>query len=227
MKAFEIPEAPPWFTSRLKSLLEENGISLSEEQLKKIKLHAEWLFYWNKSINLTAVKSWEEAITKHYLSSIIPAVKWLPKTGKALDIGSGAGFPGIPLKIVSPELDITLCDSKRKKVNFLRLFVTESGLKGIRVEQRRWEEIIDSKERFDLITARAIKFEPYELAYIVEQGLQEKGVMALWLPSSKLERLSETKGVDLKISKFKLFAEEERTVVLLQKSGTTFSNMRY
>ncbi|MCX7821815.1 MAG: 16S rRNA (guanine(527)-N(7))-methyltransferase RsmG [Syntrophobacterales bacterium] len=188
-----IPPAPHWFLERLEAYSQKVGCEISKDQAKLLKLHAEWLFFWNRVTNLTAAKTWDELIIRHYLDSIIVAQRWLPKSGKMLDIGSGAGFPGIPIKIMLPELEILLCELRRRKVSFLKSFISFAGLKGINVLRASWEEIVEKDPLvFDLITWRAIRIEHADIVDIANRGLKPGGVMVYWTTPSNLRDLGLT-----------------------------------
>lgn len=223
-----VPSSPLWFSERLVACATEAGCRLDEDQVRLLKLHAEWVFFWNRVVNLTAIRSWEELIVKHYLDSVVVASRWLPKSGRMLDIGSGAGFPGIPVKILSPQLEVTLCEIRRKKASFLKSFIATSGLRGIEVSQTPWQEII-AKEllKFDLITWRALKLSHSDITSIVDLGLRPGGMAVCWTTpsiakSDMLAACSESKvtfgkGVDLSVFFYSLPGGIERAVVILRK----------
>jgi len=133
------------------------GIRLNEKQVAAFDLYLRELLKWNQKINLTAIRSEKGIILKHFLDSL-SVYPYLSKTASLLDIGSGAGFPGIPLKIVYPSLEITLIDSVRKKIDFQRHIIRMLGLKGVEVIHGRIQdkEILQSMTgRFDAVVSRA------------------------------------------------------------------------
>lgn len=146
---------------------EELDISLAEEQIDRFAVHAVELLKWNQKINLTAIAEPLEIAVKHFLDSIAPA-RYIPPKGTMLDIGSGGGFPGIPLKILFPSLTVTLIDATRKKVNFLKHLIRTLKLERIQAVHARAEDLadIDSKilfgreknfeNKFDLVISRAL-----------------------------------------------------------------------
>src|SRR5512136_1652165 len=93
------------------------GINLDEKTIEAFEIYLKELLKWNQKINLTAIRSEKGIVLKHFLDSL-SVHPYIPKTCSLLDIGSGAGFPGIPLKITHPDLEMTLIDSVRKKVDF-------------------------------------------------------------------------------------------------------------
>ncbi len=169
------------------------GISLSNEQAELCRIHLEITFEWNHRFNLTRITDPEEAIIKHLLDSLIPASQ-LPRSGPALDVGTGAGFPGIPLKIFSPNLDMTLLDSSRKKVNFLAVAAEKIGIKGISPIHGRWEELAadpKNKDSFQLITMRAVRLEKKHLSRLAAAALRPGGIFAWWAGPESEARVRE------------------------------------
>ncbi len=135
----------------------ELGIELSAVQTGQFMHYLDMLKHWNRKINLTGLKGDRDIIVNHFLDSITPA-PLIPEGAKVLDIGSGAGFPGIPLKIVSTSLMITLLDSVHKKVVFMSEVIRELGLKGITAHWGRAEDEENGIERasFDCVITRAV-----------------------------------------------------------------------
>jgi len=133
------------------------GIRLNEKQVESFDLYLRELLKWNQKINLTAIRTEKGIVLKHFLDSL-SAFPYLSKTVSLLDIGSGAGFPGIPLKIIHPPLEITLIDSVRKKIDFQRHIIRMLGLKGLEAIHGRIQdkEILQSMSgRFDAVISRA------------------------------------------------------------------------
>jgi len=152
-----------WDQSQLTKLKEDAltfGIELNEEQLYQFIKYYELLVEWNSFMNLTAITEFEDVCTKHFIDSIslCKAVD-CTKEYHVIDIGTGAGFPGIPLKIVFPNLRITLLDSLGKRVNFLNTVITELGLQEIEAIHGRAEDFAKIgvlRETFDICVSRAV-----------------------------------------------------------------------
>lgn len=133
-------------------------MNFTEEQIKKFYKYMNLLLEWNEKINLTAITDPKEVILKHFIDSLT-INKYLKQNSTLADVGTGAGFPGIPLKIVRPDLKITLVDSLNKRINFLNIVIDELELKNITTVHSRIEDFGKNKqyrERFDYATARAV-----------------------------------------------------------------------
>ncbi len=136
----------------------EFGVALNPEMMKAFDIFLRELMKWNRRINLTAIRSEGGVIVKHFLDSI-SVFPYVPNSSMLLDIGSGAGFPGIPLKIVDPSLEVTSVDSSQKKVDFQRHLIRTIGLAGIKVIHARIEHeeiILQMAGRFDRVVSRAL-----------------------------------------------------------------------
>lgn len=136
----------------------EAGLTFTEQQLQQFTQYYELLVETNKVMNLTAITEPEEVAVKHMIDSLLAYDEDM--SGKTLaDVGTGAGFPGVPLKIYCPELRVTLIDSLGKRLKFLQQVIDTLGLKYIRCEHLRAEDAGKSnkhREKYDLVTARAV-----------------------------------------------------------------------
>lgn len=155
----------------IKSAEQLFGVSLSDDQREKFQIYEKLLLEWNAKINLTAVRDVEGIRLKHFLDSLSCVPVLGDMNGKSLiDIGTGAGFPGIPLRIFYSDMDLTLVDSVGKKVDFCRLVCDTLHLKGVTVLKDRSEELGVNKaarEKFDAATARAVAVMPVLCEYLL------------------------------------------------------------
>lgn len=141
--------------------LADLGFPLTDRQKEQYERYFELLIEWNEKINLTAITDKDEVYLKHFYDSIAPILQGLIENQpiRLLDIGAGAGFPSLPMKILFPELDVTIIDSLNKRINFLHLLAEELGLSGVHFYHGRAEDFAQDKSfraQFDLVTARAV-----------------------------------------------------------------------
>ena len=213
--------------------LKKIGIELNSEKLKQLEKYYEFLIEWNKKTNLTRIVKEEEVYLKHFYDCLtIAKVNNLEEVDTLCDVGTGAGFPGVVLKIVYPNLKVTLIDSLNKRIVFLNELIKELNLKDIVAIHTRMEDYSkENIEKFDIITSRAVA-RISVLSEISVQALKIEGHL-IFLKGNCDEELSES--LDLltklgckvnKIVKFELPVEESnRTIVDIIKKKKT--NMKY
>jgi 16S rRNA (guanine527-N7)-methyltransferase len=199
----------------------ELDIELSPDQTQLFLSYLDILKFWNKKINLTATEDEQEIIIKHFLDSI-SVVPFISKNTRVLDIGSGAGFPGVPLKIVEPSLEMALLDSVQKKVFFMRDTIRRLKLPGIQAIYGRAEDHNNGipREYFDFVVSRAVG----KVENLLDLGtpyLREKGEIILMRGKRGLEewnRISKTNQSFRLINyrKFSLpFSKQERVILVI------------
>ena len=142
-------------------LLAQDGFELSDLQKKQFQRYFELLVDWNQKINLTAITEKNDVYLKHFYDSIAPVLqgKISNQKIKLLDIGAGAGFPSLPIKILYPEIEVAIIDSLNKRINFLNLLSKELGLTNVHFYHGRAEDFGQDKNfraNFDIVTARAV-----------------------------------------------------------------------
>lgn len=133
---------------------QEVGVSLENLQIELFTLYLQELLEWNKTFNLTGIRDPEDIVIKHFVDSLTP-LPYLEPFGRLLDIGPGAGFPSIPLKIAAPGLQVQLVEASRKKVSFLKHIIRTLKLHSAIVMQSRIEDVEMPGEPFDTIISRA------------------------------------------------------------------------
>jgi len=160
---------------RLNAGTAELGINISTRQLENFTVFADELCKWNRKINLTSITLPEEIAVKHFIDSLT-LLQYVDIKGSLLDIGSGAGFPGIPLKIMSPETSIVSVDAVEKKIHFQRHIVRTLALEDFSAQHRRAENLLpEYKGYFKTVVSRAFsdipEFTKYALPLLAENGL--------------------------------------------------------
>ena len=138
--------------------LKEINIVLNEEQIEQFYKYMNLLIEWNEKMNLTAIIEPEEIIQKHFIDSLT-ILNRIEDNKSVVDVGTGAGFPGIPLSIMNPTLKITLVDSLNKRLVFLQEVINQLGLKNVELVHARAEDFGQNKkyrEKFDIATSRAV-----------------------------------------------------------------------
>ena len=165
------------FSEKIKEYMNKINIEISDKQIEKFFDYMNLLLEWNEKINLTAITEPEDIILKHFVDCAT-ILKYIKDEDKIIDIGTGAGFPGIPLKILNEKLDITLMDSLNKRINFLNEIINKLDLKNIVAIHARAEELARNKEyreKFDIAISRAVAnlstLSEYMLPFVRKDGM--------------------------------------------------------
>lgn len=180
------------------NLLAEQNLPLSDQQKKQFERYFELLVEWNEKINLTAITDKDEVYLKHFYDSIAPILQGLipNETIKLLDIGAGAGFPSLPMKILYPQLDVTIIDSLNKRINFLQLLAQELDFDDVHFYHGRAEDFAQDKKfraQYDFVTARAVA-RMQVLSELTIPYLQVGGKLLALKASNAPEELLEAKN---------------------------------
>ena len=205
------------------------GIELTSQQLEKLNQFYELLISWNQKMNLTRIIEKEDVYLKHFYDSLtLSKVIDLKQDLTLCDVGSGAGFPGIVLKICFPNLKITLLDSLQKRVNYLNEIIKELDLKNIEAIHTRAEDYAkQNREKFDIVTARAVA----NLKILSELCIPMVKVNGLFIAmkaniEEEIENSTEIlKKLDSKIEKIETFylpiEQSIRNIILIKKINKT------
>ena len=170
----------------IRRALGEFQVSLNEQQVIYIQQYIKILRHWNEKLNLTAIRDPLEILYRHFCESMFAAVAVPVEGGRLADIGSGPGFPGIPLKILRPELEIALVESNIKKGTFLAEVIRELGLTNARVLINRYEELGEELAPMDFVCSRALgEFGPF-LEWAASDCLAASRVI-LWVGGRDLD----------------------------------------
>jgi 16S rRNA (guanine527-N7)-methyltransferase len=165
--------------ARIRVLLEPFALNLSSQQIDQIVIYSELLLRWNRKINLTSIRSEEECVTRHFGESLY-VTRSVELRGRLLDIGGGAGFPGLALKIAFPELRVTLLEPTAKKRAFLKEAARACAMKFVEVRSERLETFVSERIFVETATARAVGG-VRRLVGFAGQCLVEGGRLCLWL----------------------------------------------
>lgn len=209
---------------------EKSGFHLKKEQIEKLDLYAEMLLEWNEKINLTAITDSEGIAIKHFYDSLTPL--WylnIPKNVRVIDVGTGAGFPSIPMAIVRPDLRFTLLDSLNKRLNFLNEVCTRLDISAELVHMRAEDaaQKAEYRESFDVAVSRAVAALPVLCEYCIP--FVRKNGMFIAMKGSKAEEELEisknavsTLGATVeKTVKISLPDDSERNIIVIRKKNYT------
>ena len=182
------------FSEELENVAKQIEIELTKKQIEKFYNYMNLLLEWNEKINLTAIIEPREVILKHFVDSLTIA-KYIKENEKLIDVGTGAGFPGIPLSIVKENTDIVLLDSLNKRINFLEEIKQNLKLKNITTIHGRAEEFGKNKkerEIYDIATSRAVAPLNILLEYLLP--LVKVGGKAICMKGSNIEEIENAKN---------------------------------
>ena len=218
------------FFEKMQEKSRELKIRFSVEQLEQFFEYMNLLIEWNEKINLTAITDPEEIILKHFIDSIT-ILKELEDNSKIVDVGTGAGFPGIPLSIMNSTLKITLVDSLNKRLIFLQEVVNKLNLKNIEIVHARAEEFGQNKkyrESFDFATSRAVANLSTLSEYLIPLVKVNGKVISMKAADAQDEINEAQKAIEIlggKIEKIEEFnlpqSDIGRTVITIKKDKQT------
>ncbi|EOS60117.1 16S rRNA (guanine(527)-N(7))-methyltransferase GidB [Firmicutes bacterium M10-2] len=200
--------------------IHELGIQLTQQQLEQFEQYMHMLQEWNEKMNLTAITEEEEVWEKHFYDSILPFASLDPAS--MCDVGSGAGFPGIPVKIAFPKCKMTLIEPLQKRCRFLEAVVEELGLDNVKIINERAEDYAkDHRENFQIVSARAVA----KLSILLELCiplLKVNGIMVALKGKNGNEELQQAKRAISELG-IQLIKEEKTTI----EDGSTRINLYF
>jgi 16S rRNA (guanine527-N7)-methyltransferase len=193
--ASAVPTPPSVDTIR--RALNEFQLTAGDPQVSQIQQYMGMLLAWNEKVNLTAIRDPLEILYRHFCESMFAAVAVPIDRGRLADVGSGGGFPGLPLKIIRPEIELMLVESNVKKATFLAEVTREIGLNNARVIVSRYEELGEELTPLDSVCSRAVgEFVPF-LTWAASERIAAKQVV-LWIGGRDLDEVRRIPGWEWK-----------------------------
>lgn len=220
------------FSNKIKDTAKNINLVLNDEKVKKLYNYMELLLQWNQKVNLTAIIEPNDIILKHFIDSLT-IERYIDKNVNIIDIGTGAGFPGIPISIARTDINITLMDSLNKRIKFLDEVIKENKLNNAKTIHARAEELArdkDYREKFDIATSRAVASLNVLLEYMLP--FVKVGGYCICMKGSNIEdeilnskrALNALNGVIEKIEEFELpNSDMSRNIIIVKKVGKTLS----
>lgn len=218
---------------RMKNLFMKYGIVINDKQLMQFERYYHLLIEWNQKINLTTIVDYQEVTKKHFLDSCLLLTQYSEKVfagKKIIDVGTGAGFPGIPLSILLPDSEFLLMDSLNKRVDFLMLVIEELGLNEVSVVHGRAEDFgkrEEFREKFDFCISRAVAALPILLEYC-SPFVKVDGTLLLYKSIKAHDEIGKSAQamqlLNCTVSSLKELANEpdfQRYIVEIRKSAST------
>jgi len=210
-------EYPENWNSQLDTGLQQMALELSQAQQQKLLNYLALLVKWNRAYNLTAIRDPEEMVSRQLLDSL--SILPLIHGRRILDVGTGAGLPGIPLAICLPDASFTLLDSNGKKTRFVQQVKLELGLNNVKVQHSRVEQL-DHNRGFDTITSRAFAALPKIVAWSAGL-LADKGILLAMKGSVPQEEVADLRqaGAEVEITQLEVPQSGERHAIIVRPPG--------
>jgi 16S rRNA (guanine527-N7)-methyltransferase len=187
------PQPTPLPEGAIRRALDRYGLTATHAQVEQISAYLSLLLVWNEKLNITSIRDPREILFRHFCESMFAHIAVRIEKGRLADVGSGGGFPGLPLKIISPELEVFLIESNTKKATFLAEVVRTLGLTGVRVMVQRYEELGEEIAPLDFVCTRALGDLDRLLAWAASPVVAAKSVV-LWVGASDTAKLMRQPG---------------------------------
>lgn len=218
------------FFNKINQLAEKIEINLDENKQEKFYNYMNLLLEWNEKINLTAITEPDDIILKHFIDSMT-IIKYIEKNKKVIDVGTGAGFPGIPCKIIREDMNIVLLDSLNKRINVLKEIIEKINLKEIEAVHARVEEFgknKENREKYDIAVSRAVANLSVLAEYMIPLIKVGGKCICMKGPDAEEEIKKAKKAIEIlggkieKIDEFELPESDiKRTIIIISKIKNT------
>jgi len=212
----------------IKSTFEKYNFTLTDKQVEQFEVYMNFLLEENEKYNLTAITDKTEVVIKHFIDSVLPVAE-IEKFSSVIDVGTGAGFPGVPLKILRPDIKLTLLDSLQKRINFLNNLLLKLGINDVKTIHSRAEDYaIKTRETYDFAVSRAVAnvstLSEYLIPYVKVGGkvIMYKGVTAEEELLNGKKAIQTLGGIVEKIQNKSLKeVDSERKFIIIKKTSKT------
>ena len=217
------------FLEFMKEECKKNNIQISNEEIEKLYIYMKEILEWNEKVNVTAIKDEKEFIVKHFIDSLT-IEKYITNGEKVLDIGTGAGFPGIPIKITKNKSHVDLVDSVNKKLNVIRDVIPKIKLEDIECIHTRAEDLaknVKYRESYDVVTSRAVANLTTLVEYMLPFVKVGGKIICMKGPNVEEELAESKKAISIlggkieQIENINIDSDYERNIIIIKKEKPT------
>ena len=217
------------FLEFMKEECKKNNIQISNEEIEKLYIYMKEILEWNEKVNVTAIKDEKEFIVKHFIDSLT-IEKYITNGEKVLDIGTGAGFPGIPIKITKNKSHVDLVDSVNKKLNVIRDIIPKIKLEDIECIHTRAEDLaknVKYRESYDVVTSRAVANLTTLVEYMLPFVKVGGKIICMKGPNVEEELTESKKAISIlggkieQIENINIDSDYERNIIIIKKEKPT------
>ena len=217
------------FLEFMKEECEKNNIQISNEEIEKLYIYMKEILEWNEKVNVTAIKDEKEFIVKHFIDSLT-IEKYITNGEKVLDIGTGEGFPGIPIKITKNKSHVDLVDSVNKKLNVIRDIIPKIKLEDIECIHTRAEDLaknVKYRESYDVVTSRAVANLTTLVEYMLPFVKVGGKIICMKGPNVEEELAESKKAISIlggkieQIENINIDSDYERNIIIIKKEKPT------